>query len=93
MLTLERIRREFAALPALSRFGVATLAFALLVDLMAHLEATEGTLDGHVHTGTAYAAHLGVFVGMVLIIAGVIGDAVRAARLRHAVKPQRKGVA
>ena len=93
MLTLERVRRESGAFGTVGRLGIATLAFALLVELVAHLEASDHALHGHVHSATAHAAHLGVFVGMVLIIAGVIGDGVRAARLHRSVEHNHKGVA
>jgi hypothetical protein len=95
MLTLEGIRRTARGLPAIVQLGLATMAFALLVDVMAHLEATAPTGQAHQHTSTEVWAHVGVLVGMVLIIWGVIVDGVRQRRARRAsaAEHRSKGVA
>ena len=54
------------------------MAFGGLADVMAHLEA--GVVEAgaaHAHTSTEAAAHLTGFVGMVLILVGVVMDGVR----------------
>jgi hypothetical protein len=95
MLTLEGIRRKVRGLPAIIQVGLATMAFALLVDVIAHLEATAPTGQTHHHTSTELWAHVGVLVGMVLIIWGVIVDGVRQQRARRASATEHgsKGVA
>ena len=83
MLAIESVRAQARHLPTLIRVGLLVMAFALFADLIAHLEVSAPvthTGDGHVHTTTQLWAHLGVFVGMVLVFAGVVADAVRRNR-------------
>lgn len=83
MLAIESVRAQARHLPRLIRVGLLVMAFALFADLIAHLEVSAPvthTGDGHVHTTTQLWAHAGVFVGMVLVFAGVVADAVRRNR-------------
>lgn len=82
-----------AALPTLMRLGVASLGLSLLADVIAHLEAADHVIHGHLHTSAAMSAHVGVLVGMVLIFAGVVIDGVRQTRLRRSAERPSKGVA
>lgn len=72
--------------PALARFGIAVMAFGLLLDLVEHdlvSHATEPSVAGF--PVSEHAAHLVVVVGMVLVLVGVVREGVRLAR-RH--RPQ-----
>lgn len=83
MLAIESVRAQARHLPTLIRVGLLVMAFALFADLIAHLEVSAPvthTGDGHVHTTTQLWAHLGVFVGMVLVFAGVVVDGARCNR-------------
>jgi len=77
MLTLERARREALSLPLLTRIGFVILAAGGLADVAAHLEAAGhvGHLDEH--TAGELSAHLVAFVGMVVILLGVVVDGAR----------------
>ena len=94
MLTIERLRSEALALPALTRVGIVTLGFAGLLDLIAHLEASEHVGHLHRHTSAEASAHLAAFVSMVLIYLGVVLDGARRARgRRRSAERDMKGVA
>jgi hypothetical protein len=94
MLTIERLRREAHALPVLTKVGIVALAFAGLLDLVAHLEATEHIGHLHQHTSAEASAHLAAFVSMVLIYLGVVLDGARRARSRRRpAEREKKGVA
>ena len=80
MLTLEGLRPQLRHLPTLMKIGLLVMGLALFADLVAHLEVSAPvthTGDGHVHTTTQLWAHVGVFVGMVIVFAGVVWDGVR----------------
>ena len=75
MLTIERVRAQANHLPTLMKLGLLVMGFALFADLIAHLEVSAPVThagDGHVHTTTQLWAHVGVFVGMVIVFAGVV---------------------
>lgn len=91
MLTIERGRRGFAALPQLARIGVAVLALGGLADVMAHLEAVDHAAHLHEHTAAQISAHLVAFVGMVLILVGVVHDGVRRTSLGRRRRGTSKG--
>lgn len=94
MLTIERLRREAHALPGLTKAGIVALGFAGLLDLIAHLEASEHIGHLHQHTSAEASAHLAAFVSMVLIYLGVVLDGARRARdRRHPAERDMKGVA
>ena len=81
--------------PGLARFGMAVMAFGLLLDLVEH------DLVSHVNERsvagfplTEQAAHLVVLIGMVLVLAGIVRAGTRISRPtiqqnrspRHAVR-------
>ena len=81
--------------PGLARFGMAVMAFGLLLDLVEH------DLVSHVNERsvagfplTEHAAHLVVLIGMVLVLAGIVRAGTRISRTtieqnrspRHAVR-------
>ena len=81
--------------PGLARFGMAVMAFGLLLDLVEH------DLVSHVNERsvagfplTEHAAHLVVLIGMVLVLAGIVRAGIRIGRPtiqqnrspRHAVR-------
>ena len=94
MLLIERLRTEAHGVPALTKVGVVALGFAGLLDLIAHLEASEHIGHLHQHTSAEASAHLAAFVSMVLIYLGVVLDGARQQRARrHSAERQSKGVA
>jgi hypothetical protein len=52
---------------ALARFGLFLLAFGLLADLFLHASGSDG-----------YPAHVLVFVGMLLVVGGVVYQGLRS---------------
>lgn len=69
------------AVPPLTKLGAAAILVGLLADLVEH------TLVPHAHDAVLagfpvgeHAAHLVVLIGMVLVLAGIVADGVRAAR-------------
>jgi hypothetical protein len=94
MLTIERLRTEVRSMPVLTKFGIVALGFSGLLDLIAHLEASEHIGHLHQHTSAEASAHLAAFVSMVLIYLGVVLDGARRARSRRPEAPRdMKGVA
>ena len=94
MLTIERLHSEARTLPTLSKLGIVALGFAGLLDLIAHLEASEHIGHLHQHTSAEASAHLAAFVSMVLIYLGVVLDGARRARdRRRSAERDLKGVA
>lgn len=77
MLTLERVRGEFLRLPFLVHVGLAVLVLGGLADVAAHLGAAGHTDDLREPTASELSAHLVGFVGMVVILLGVVIDGVR----------------
>ena len=78
MLTIEtwnRLRAEFRSFPMLSRFGLAVLLGAGVMDVVGHLL---GAAPDHHHGFVVeHAAHLLGIVGMVLVLAGVVAHGAR----------------
>ena len=68
-------------LPLGSRIGFAVMALGIAADLIAHVDSGVGHHHGGV-TGAELSAHLIVFVGMALVLIGVVLDGVRSGR-RH----------
>lgn len=94
MLLIERLSSEARRVPALTKVGVVALGFAGLLDLIAHLEASEHVGHLHEHTSAEASAHVAVFVSMVLIYLGVVLDGARQQRARrHSTGRRSKGVA
>jgi hypothetical protein len=93
MLTLERARTELRSLPLLVHLGLAILLIGGLADVTAHLEVTGHTGHGREHTASELSAHLIGFVGMVVILLGVVVDGARRAYLgRSAGDPSTGGM-
>ena len=104
MLTIEadrqrarhaRTGRGFGSLPLLVRIGLVALVLGGIADVVAHFGVGVGAPNaGHSagHTADEIAAHLQVFVGMVLILLGVVADGVRQTRLGPRASNSRKGV-
>ena len=61
----------------LTRVGLVILVIGGLADIAAHLEAAGQTDHLHEHTTSELSAHLIGFVGMVVILLGVVLDGVR----------------
>lgn len=78
---IRRVSAMARQLPIGSQIGLAVMVLGLAADLLAHLDPA---LD-HDHgamTGPQVSAHLVVFIGMALVLAGVVVDGVRSGR-RH----------
>jgi hypothetical protein len=93
MLTIERGEARSSRLPLSARIGVAVLVFGILEDLVAHSIGSPATPDAG-HTGAELMGHFIVFVGMVLILAGIVIDGARqAVARRRSARHSSKGVA
>jgi hypothetical protein len=76
---IERVSQSAHQLPLGSKIGFAVMVVGFAADLVAHLDPA---LDQH-HgggTGPELSAHLVVFVGMALVLVGVLVDGVRSGR-------------
>ena len=81
--------------PRLAKAGAAVIAGGLLLDLLVHsvLHSVHDELIGAFPLGE-HLAHLVVVLGMVVVLAGVVADGIRAQRrlvrqegsVRHAVR-------
>ena len=76
MLTLEALARDLRSLPILARLGIVLLLGGGVTDVLAHLW-TAGAEHGHEFTSAEVWAHGVVFVGMVVVLIGVVLDGVR----------------
>lgn len=72
MLTLERVYGELLSLPPLVHAGLVILVLGGLADIAAHLEVAGHADHLHEHTVSELTAHLIAFVGMVVILLGVV---------------------
>ena len=91
-----RLRRAIQAFwasvgrfPIASQLGLLVIAGGILADLVAHLDPALP----HDHTpasGPQVAAHLVVFLGMVLVLGGVVADGVRLNQSPRRVPIQEK---
>jgi hypothetical protein len=77
MLALERLRTELLSFPLLTQIGLLILVVGGLADVVAHLEAVGYAEHLHEHTASELSAHLIGFVGMVVILLGVVLDGAR----------------
>jgi hypothetical protein len=84
MLTLERARSQFLSLPLLVHAGLVILALGGLADVVAHVAVLGATTELHEHTAPEFAAHLTAFVGMVVILLGVVVDGAQRSLCRSA---------
>ena len=76
---IERVFETAHELPLGSKVGFAVMVLGIGADLVAHLDPA---LDHH-HggaTGPELSAHVVVFVGMTLVLIGVVIDGVRSGR-------------
>jgi hypothetical protein len=80
MLTLERIRRELLNLPMLTRIGLLILVIGGIADVVAHLEVSSHIGHTHEHPASELTAHLIGFVGMAVILLGIVLDGTRRTR-------------
>ena len=80
MLTLEGTTRTAQPLPVAAKLGLAVLVFGVLEDLVAH--SLGGPAGGGGHTDAQLLGHFIVFVGMVLILLGVVVSGARQAMAR-----------
>ncbi len=76
---IERVSETTRQLPLGARIGLGVMVLGIGTDLVAHLDPA---LDSHPGgaTGSELSAHLVVFVGMVLVLIGVLVDGVRSGR-------------
>ena len=66
-------------IPLGSKIGLAVMVLGITADLVAHLDPALGHDHGGM-TGPQLSAHLVVFIGMALVLLGVVIDGVRAGR-------------
>jgi hypothetical protein len=78
---IRRVIRTAHELPIGSQIGLAVMALGIAADLVAHLDPALDHGHGGI-TGPQLSAHLVVFVGMTLVLIGVVVDGVRSGR-RH----------
>jgi hypothetical protein len=78
-VAIARISEAARELPVGSKIGFAVMVLGLAADLVAHLDPAFDHSHGGV-TGPELSAHLVVFVGMALVLIGVVADGVRSAR-------------
>jgi hypothetical protein len=91
MLTLERITADLRALPLLARIGLVILVIGGFADVVAHLEAAGPADHLDEHTASEISAHLIGFVGMVLVLVGVVVDGARRTYLGLTPEESSKG--
>ena len=76
---IERVSETTHQLPLGTRIGLAVMVLGIGADLVAHLDPALDSHHGGV-TGPELSAHLVVFVGMALVLIGVLVDGVRSGR-------------
>ena len=76
---IERVSETAHQLPLGSKLGFAVMVLGIAADLVAHLDPALDHHHGAV-TGPELSAHLVVFVGMALVLIGVVVDGVRSLR-------------
>jgi hypothetical protein len=76
---IERVSETAHQLPLGSKLGFAVMVPGIAADLVAHLDPALDHHHGGV-TGPELSAHLVVFVGMALVLIGVVVDGVRSGR-------------
>lgn len=88
---VRRLSSTAHQLPIGSKIGLAVMVVGFAADLVAHLDPA---LD-HDHagmTGPQLSAHLVVFVGMALVLIGVVIDGVRSGRRTGGTQDQRRNL-
>jgi hypothetical protein len=81
MLTLESGTRTARPLPVAAKLGLMVLVFGVLEDLVAH--SLSSPAGSGAHTDAQLLGHFIVFVGMVLILLGVVVSGARQAIARR----------
>jgi hypothetical protein len=76
---IERVSETAHQLPLGSKIGFAVMVLGIAADLVAHLDPALEHHHGGV-TAPELSAHLIVFVGMALVLIGVVVDGVRSGR-------------
>jgi hypothetical protein len=76
---IEGVSETARQLPLGSKIGFAVMVLGIAADLVAHLDPALDHHHGGV-TGPELSAHLVVFVGMALVLIGVVIDGVRSGR-------------
>jgi len=76
---IRRVSSVARQLPIGSQIGLAVMVMGFAADLLAHLDPALDH-DHGVVTGPQLSAHLVVFVGMTLVLVGVVVDGVRSGR-------------
>ena len=91
MLTIETLPRVLTGLPGVVRLGLGLMAFGGAADVVAHLGIAEAAASIDGHTVDERAAHLVGFVGMVVVLLGVVLDGVRGSRPGRLAEDSSKG--
>jgi uncharacterized membrane protein len=76
---IERLSETANQVPLGSKIGFAVMVLGIAADLVAHLDPALDHHHGGV-TGPELSAHLVVFVGMALVLIGVVIDGLRSGR-------------
>jgi hypothetical protein len=76
---IDRVSDTAHELPNGSKVGFAVMVLGIAADLVAHLDPALDHHHGGV-TGPELSAHLVVFVGMALVLIGVVIDGARSGR-------------
>jgi hypothetical protein len=79
VVVIDRVSETAHQLPLGSKIGFAVMVAGIAADLVAHLNPALDHNHGGV-TGPELSAHLVVFVGMALVLIGVVVDGVRSGR-------------
>jgi hypothetical protein len=79
---IERVSDAADQLPVGSKIGLGVMVLGIAADVVAHLDPALDHHHGGV-TGPELSAHLVVFVGMALVLIGVVVDGVRSGRARR----------
>jgi hypothetical protein len=89
MRDLEDVRRGTARrpIPTASKAGLAVIGLGLFADLIAHVDVGFARADTAM-TGAQLSAHLVIFLGMVLVLVGVVIDGLQPSRRVYAVATQ-----
>lgn len=84
---IERVSETAHQVPLGSRLGFAVMVLGIAADLAAHLDPARANHQGGM-TGPELSPHLVVFVGMALVLIGVVVDGVRLRRRPGGDAPQ-----
>lgn len=91
MLALEASLQQLVSLPVITRIGLVIMVLGGLADVAAHLEAAGHTGHQHEHTAAELSAHLIGFVGMVVVLLGIVLDGVRRQRFARPAEHRVRG--